>query len=185
MMMLAAFTILKLKKSSFLRYLDIESVKCSYFSAIALARKVSIENNGIPAKSTQVLKQLWLSHKVFMEDDEIEGSLKSRIRSRLAMSLAVDCLWWWKEEFNQSRENQVRKEASAEKDIRRGSGLKNANHSGSTLQMGVDAAAPSALESTSFQEFDWFDTIGFADPDWRLPGMDGEISTNNHIELDV
>jgi hypothetical protein len=51
-----------------------ESVKSSYFSAMALAKKVSIENNDIPAKSTQVLKQLWMSNKVFMQDNEIEGS---------------------------------------------------------------------------------------------------------------
>jgi len=82
---------------------------------MALAKKVSIENNDIPAKSTQVLKQLWMSNKVFMQDNEIEGSLKLRIRSRLAMSLALDCLWWWKEEFGQSREYQMQKEASAEK----------------------------------------------------------------------
>jgi len=115
MMMLAAFTVLKLKKSSFSRCLNMESVKSSYFSAMALAKKVSIENNDIPAKSTQVLKQLWMSNKVFMQDNEIEGSLKLRIRSRLAMSLALDCLWWWKEEFGQSREYQMQKEASAEK----------------------------------------------------------------------
>jgi len=51
--------------------------------------------------------------------------------------------------------------------------------------MDVEAVTPSALDSTSSREFDWFGTNGFADPGWIFPGMDGEILTDDHIELNL
>ena len=116
MTMLAAFTLLKLSKSSFARFFNKGNLKISYFSAISLTQRISVQNNDLPAKTAQVLTQLWTSKALSSEEGGSEVSLALRIRTRLSMSLVHDCLWWWREEFGgRPRLNPVGKYASHER----------------------------------------------------------------------
>lgn len=92
---------LKLLKSSFAKYVDGEAGKTALFSLIALIRKTSIENNDLPARSAGILTQLWTSDKIFRDPNtgDWKDDLKLRLRSRAAMSIVYDCIWWWKLEF--------------------------------------------------------------------------------------
>jgi hypothetical protein len=96
--MLAGCTLIRLLKSNFSKYLDVDRSKAQFFLAVNLMKKFSIENNDGPAQVYVMLSQLWTSDRVFRNPDGTERP-KLRIRSRLSMSLVTDCLWWWKEEF--------------------------------------------------------------------------------------
>ncbi len=99
MLALSAFTLLKLTKkitdgSSSFR----EKGKLSYFRAIALCKQISVENNDLAGKTSEILSVLWLS-AIF---DNPEASWPLRIRSRLSMSIVFDALWWWRENYKYS-----------------------------------------------------------------------------------
>jgi len=96
MLALSAFTLLKLtKKIPDGNYPYQEKGKLSYFRAIALCKQVSLENNDLAGKTSEILSLLWLS-AIF---DNPEASWPLRIRSRLSMSIVFDSLWWWRENY--------------------------------------------------------------------------------------
>ena len=96
--LIAACVLLRLYKTTFSKYLDLESCKATFFSAINILRKLSLENNDTPAKAAIMLSQLWTSNKVFRNADGSERS-ELRIKSFLEKSSVFDCVLWWKEEF--------------------------------------------------------------------------------------
>lgn len=86
MLALSAFTLLKLVK---IITDDISPYrakgKLCYFQAIALCKQVSVENNDLASKTSEILSLLWLSD--IFANPEISWPL--RIRSRLSMSIVL------------------------------------------------------------------------------------------------
>lgn len=74
----------------------------TFFLAVTLMTRMSIANDDLPGRCSDLLSKLWTSEKLFRRAD---GSLapEIRIRTRLAMSPLVDCLWWYREEFRVQR----------------------------------------------------------------------------------
>ena len=104
--LLSGATLLRILKTPAPSTIDIDYFRTTFFSAVTLLKRMSIENNDGPAKAAMVLSQLWSSDRVFHRaDGTVDRQL--RIRSRLAMSLVFDCLWWWREEFISSHENET------------------------------------------------------------------------------
>ena len=96
---LAAFTILKIVRSSLLDHVDREAAEQAYFSAIHFTRRATLQSDDLGARGTTLLSQLWTSKNIFTYANGKVDGLRSRIRSRLAMSVVFDCFWWWREEF--------------------------------------------------------------------------------------
>lgn len=99
-MLLASVTILRvLKSTTFSRELDVERAKSSFFTAINLAKQMTIDSSDMASKSVIVLNQLWNSTKAFRKPDGSEYTAL-RIRSRLVLSPVLDAVWWWRDEFD-------------------------------------------------------------------------------------
>lgn len=99
-MLLASVTILRiLKSTTFSRELDVERAKSSFFTAINLAKQMTIDSSDMASKSVIILNQLWNSTKAFRKPDGSEYTAL-RIRSRLVLSPILDAVWWWRDEFD-------------------------------------------------------------------------------------
>lgn len=98
---LAAISILKIHRSELAPFVDLDAGEKTYFSAILLVRKASIENDDLGARAASILSQLWTSQKAFRRRPDGRGGkgLETKIRSRLSMSAVFDAFWWWREEF--------------------------------------------------------------------------------------
>lgn len=81
---------------------DYKRGEVTFFLAVTLMKRMSIANDDLPGRCSDLLSKLWTSQKLFRRAD---GSLAPgiRIRTRLSMSPLVDCLWWYREEFRVQR----------------------------------------------------------------------------------
>ncbi|KAI9690503.1 MAG: hypothetical protein M1822_009466 [Bathelium mastoideum] len=96
--MIAGSTLLRLLKSDFAQFVDQKDGKAAFLECINVLKLMSCANNDLPARYSLVLAQLWTSDKVFKFADGAP-CLNLRTRSRFAISLVLDCVWWWREEF--------------------------------------------------------------------------------------
>ncbi|KAJ9605015.1 hypothetical protein H2200_010404 [Cladophialophora chaetospira] len=96
--MVPSHILLRLLKTSFSRYIDIERAKTALFLGISLHKRMSVQNDDTPARNGVALTQLWNSARVFKRANGTE-SVALRIRSRLTTSVILDGVVWWREEF--------------------------------------------------------------------------------------
>ncbi|RAL04650.1 putative C6 transcription factor (Leu3) [Aspergillus ibericus CBS 121593] len=98
-LLLAASALMRILKGPQWATMDVDKAKSSFFSAINLAKQMSVDNYDIAAKTVIVLSQLWNSTKAFRKSDGSEY-VALRIRSRLVLSPVIDTVWWWRDEFD-------------------------------------------------------------------------------------
>ena len=96
--MLSCHLLLRLLKTSFSRYIDVERAKAALFLGISLHKRMSLQNDDLPARNGVALTQLWNSNRVFKRPNGTEA-VTLRIRNRLGGSIVLDALVWWREEF--------------------------------------------------------------------------------------
>ncbi|KIV84715.1 hypothetical protein PV11_00481 [Exophiala sideris] len=97
---LAAMVILRVCRSTELNStIDYSLGEQSYFAAIRIFKKRALKNNDLNARMAATLSQLWRSKRVFVRRDGSMDSLNVRIRTRGAMGVTYDCLWYWRQEF--------------------------------------------------------------------------------------
>ena len=94
---LTAITILRLSRSSMAPHLDLEAGEKAYFSAIKAFEKASLQPDDLRSRAVKILSQLWTNQDVFKYPDGHIDSLRTRIRSRLSMSIVFDCFLWYKD----------------------------------------------------------------------------------------
>lgn len=111
-LILASTSLLRILKGPIVHGLDTEKAKTSFFTAINLSRQMSVDQHDAAALLATILNQLWNSTRVFRKPDSGEYTAL-RIRSRLAASIVVDVVWWWREEFDP----QCRQTASLQRTI--------------------------------------------------------------------
>ncbi|KAK5554312.1 hypothetical protein LTR46_007510 [Exophiala xenobiotica] len=97
-LMVPCHILLRLLKTSFSRYITIERAKTALFLGISLHKRMSLQNDDVPARSGVALTQLWNSTRVFRKPNGSE-TVALRIRSRLSGSIVLDGIVWWREEF--------------------------------------------------------------------------------------
>lgn len=97
---IAAMFILKLSYSNLSPFLDLENGKRSFNSAIMLTRRISIEDNDLPGRTSNILTQLWSAQARGGHRDKEPGL---KLKTRLAASLVHDSLWTWREVFGGQR----------------------------------------------------------------------------------
>ncbi|KAI1613676.1 transcriptional regulatory protein LEU3 [Exophiala viscosa] len=95
--MVPCHILLRLLKTSFARYIDVERAKAALFLGISLNKRLSLQNDDIPARNAVALTQLWTSNRVFRRPNGTEA-VALRVRSRLAASMVLDGIVWWREE---------------------------------------------------------------------------------------
>ena len=95
--MVPCHILLRLLKTSFARYTDVERAKAALFLGISLNKRLSLQNDDIPARNAVALTQLWTSSRVFRRQNGTEA-VALRVRSRLAASIVLDGIVWWREE---------------------------------------------------------------------------------------
>ena len=81
--MLAAFSILRLLRSELKPYLDAKRGEQAYLTGIHLHRKRSVQNNDLQARGAVIMTQLWSSERIFKRADGLTDCLRLRIRNRL------------------------------------------------------------------------------------------------------
>ena len=96
-MALTSITILRLSRSSMAPHLDLEAGEKAYFSAIKAFEKASLQPDDLRSRAVKILSQLWTNQDVFKYPDGHIDSLRTRIRSRLSMSIVFDCFLWFKD----------------------------------------------------------------------------------------
>lgn len=90
---LAAIILLRFLKGSFAKYIDYDSCKTSFFTALTMLKNASVENNDGPARFAMRLSHIYTGDQMFkMPDGSRNEAL--RVRSRLAMSVVFDTIWW-------------------------------------------------------------------------------------------
>lgn len=103
-LLLASTTLLRILKSSAASDgQETGRARASLFAAINLAKKISVDNADLAAKTVTVLSAVWNSNKAFRKVDGTEYTAL-RIRGRLVLSPILDTVWWWRDEYDpQSR----------------------------------------------------------------------------------
>ncbi|GLA38218.1 hypothetical protein AnigIFM63309_005224 [Aspergillus niger] len=153
-LLLASSALLRVLKGSQWATMDVEKAKTSYFTAINLAKQMSVYNFDIAAKTVMVLSQLWNSTKAFRKADGSEY-LALRIRSRLVVSPVIDTVWWWREEFDPQFYSTVTSQSNAPEGT-------DANRDNLAISGNVSGG------STDRPDFSYFDEQFQADFEWAL-----------------
>ncbi|GKZ24266.1 hypothetical protein AbraIFM66951_002276 [Aspergillus brasiliensis] len=173
-LLLASSALLRVLKGPQWATMDVDKAKSSYFTAINLAKQMSVDNFDIAAKTAMVLSQLWNSTKVFRKADGSEY-LALRIRSRLVVSPVIDTVWWWREEFDP----QFHSTATSQTNIPEGIAMQPARYARLLTHLpcpagtdanrdnpGISGNAPGG--STDRPDFSYFDEQFQADFEWAL-----------------
>lgn len=96
----ASCTILRiLKNGHFDAAVDVDSGKALLNSAILALRKMSVANNDLPARLSDVIAFLYSQRGIRCVPGDPPHSLRPRVLNRLSMSIVYDSLWEWREHF--------------------------------------------------------------------------------------
>ncbi|KAJ9606709.1 hypothetical protein H2200_008717 [Cladophialophora chaetospira] len=101
----AAFVVLKILKNDYFNgIVDAGSgQKLVNFSVSAL-RKMSVANNDLPGRLSDVLSHLWTHHDRSVTGTGGPDDLQLKVKSRMSMSVVYDLLWRWREQFRTEAE---------------------------------------------------------------------------------
>jgi transcriptional regulatory protein LEU3 len=94
---LAAIVLLKIINSSYSEYVELNSGKRAFNSALSLIHRSSVEDGDLPGRSSKILAQLWSIQSQHNQRMEEEPSLKLKTRS--GASVVHDSMWAWREKF--------------------------------------------------------------------------------------
>jgi transcriptional regulatory protein LEU3 len=94
---LTAIIILRLSRSKLSAHLDLEAGEKAYFNVVDCMKKASLQPGDLRTRAVSILSRLWTYQDVFKYPDGTVDSLRTRIRSRLSMSILFDCFLWFKD----------------------------------------------------------------------------------------
>lgn len=102
-MLAAGFTLMKLCKSFFSAHIDLEYTKRLFNRTIWSIRAISVSNNDLPQRLTEVMTQMWKqggapTPRPASASSEIDDQLQLKVRCRMSMSLVFDSVWRWRED---------------------------------------------------------------------------------------
>ena len=96
MLFTAAGVVFKVLSSSYRQDVDLDLGKTTLNEAITAMRKCSVENNDVPGRHAEIIRQLWLCAETLTTIDTSQPPVLSH-RSRFGASLSYDCLFQWRE----------------------------------------------------------------------------------------
>ncbi|KAH8131183.1 hypothetical protein LI328DRAFT_161307 [Trichoderma asperelloides] len=110
----AAFIILKVMMNGYFeKLLDVASGKKLLDAAISSLRKMSVANNDLPGRLSDVIGFFCTLTDPRVISGESVDDLRLRVRNRLSMSIVYDSLWEWRKHF-QSDGNRDENSAEAQ-----------------------------------------------------------------------
>lgn len=103
MMLAGGFALMKLCKSFFSAHIDLDYTKRLFNRTIWSIRAISVSNNDLPQRLTEVLTQMWKqggspTPRPASASSEIDDSLQLKVRCRMSVSLVYDSVWRWRED---------------------------------------------------------------------------------------
>jgi hypothetical protein len=118
MIIAGGFTLLKLLSSFFAREIEFERGRLLFHRTINAIRSMSVINNDLPWRLAELMVQMWNGARVEQRSPlqqqvhpvngmgiekrtVVDDSLQLKVRCRMSMSLVYDCVWRWREEFQQ------------------------------------------------------------------------------------
>ncbi|OJJ53491.1 hypothetical protein ASPSYDRAFT_212411 [Aspergillus sydowii CBS 593.65] len=96
-----------LKNGHFDAAVDVNSGKALLNSAILALRKISVANNDLPARLSDVIAFLYSQRGIRGVPGDPPHSLRPRVLNRLSMSVVYDSLWEWREHFRVNRSTEA------------------------------------------------------------------------------
>ncbi len=96
-----------LKNGHFDAAVDVDSGKALLNSAILALRKMSVANNDLPARLSDVIAFLYSQRGIRGVPGDPPHSLRPRVLNRLSMSVVYDSLWEWREHFRVNRSTEA------------------------------------------------------------------------------
>lgn len=104
----AAFVLLKiLKNNYFALILDATTGTKLLNSAITSLRRMSVSNNDLPGRLSDVLAYLWTHPEPSLVSGQDIRGLQLKVQSRMSMSIVYDSLWRWREQFQHEEASGV------------------------------------------------------------------------------
>jgi len=94
---LTAIVILRIVRSSIAHHFDVSAGEQAFFNIVGAMKRASLQPGDLRTRACAILSKLWANHDVFRYADGRTDSLRTRIRSRLSMSLVFDCFLWYKD----------------------------------------------------------------------------------------
>ncbi|KAH0844949.1 C6 transcription factor [Fonsecaea pedrosoi] len=96
----AALVLLKvIKNDYFAAIIDVDSGKKLITFSVSALRKMSVANNDLPGRLSDVLAYLWTHPNPSILGGSGVDRLQLEVRSRMSMSVVYDSLWRWREQF--------------------------------------------------------------------------------------
>ena len=96
----ASFVLLKVLKSDhFCTLVEVSAGHKLFNSSISALRKISVSNNDLPGRLSDVLAYLWNHPNRQVVCGEGRDALQLKIQSRMSMSIVYDSLWLWRNQF--------------------------------------------------------------------------------------
>lgn len=95
----ASFTVLKILNSQYQSLLNCDAGNQLLNAAISTLRKMSIANNDLPARLSDVIGFLCSLPRHPAVGEQTADCLRLRVRNRLSMSVVYDSLWEWRKQF--------------------------------------------------------------------------------------
>ena len=95
--MLPCHILLRLLKTSYSTFIDVERAKAALFLGISLHKRMSLQNDDLPARNGAALTNLWNSSRAFKNPNGSEA-VALRVRSRLLGRILLDGVLWSREE---------------------------------------------------------------------------------------
>lgn len=104
MFVCASFIVLKIMMNSYFEsLLDVDAGKKLLNGAISALRKMSVANNDLPARLSDVIGFFFSLPDHRLISGQTIDSLRLRVRNRLSMSIVYDSLWEWRKHFQTSQ----------------------------------------------------------------------------------
>ncbi|KAK1255605.1 hypothetical protein MKX07_007864 [Trichoderma sp. CBMAI-0711] len=103
----AAFVILKVMMNGYFeKLLDVEAGKRLLDAAISSLRKMSVANNDLPGRLSDVIGFFCSLPDPRVISGESIDDLRLRVRNRLSMSIVYDSLWEWRKHFQSESDDR-------------------------------------------------------------------------------
>ncbi|EXJ68009.1 uncharacterized protein A1O5_08624 [Cladophialophora psammophila CBS 110553] len=102
----AVFILLKVVKNDyFAAIIDADSGKGLINFSVSALRKISVVNNDLPGRLSDVIAYLWTHPNPSLMGGIGMDGLQLKVRSRMSMSIVYDSLWRWREQFRTEAES--------------------------------------------------------------------------------
>lgn len=96
----ASFIVLRITRTKYFEsLLDIDAAKELLNAAISALRRISIANNDLPARLSDVIGFFCALPNHGVTRGQMIDSLQLQVRNRLSMSIVYDSLWEWRKHF--------------------------------------------------------------------------------------